>query len=101
VSAQDDIMADAEARAAVDLAKGRSSDLWPAAVARLRTLLVEEAPLVRAAIAARPDDWIAPHHFAWGMVIRNLLRREGFGEQELGVENLDNVYVELIEEAMQ
>lgn len=39
-------------------------------------------------------------HFGFGMQVRNTLRRAGFGERELGVHNLDCVYVHLIEEAL-
>jgi hypothetical protein len=34
------------------------------------------------------------------MAVRNLLRKGGFGEKELGVGNLDDVYVELVEQAV-
>jgi hypothetical protein len=39
-------------------------------------------------------------HLGFGMGIRNLLRRGGFGEEQLGVHNLDDVYVAFIEEAV-
>jgi hypothetical protein len=35
-------------------------------------------------------------HFAGGQNIRNALRKEGFGERALFVENLDDVYCELV-----
>lgn len=43
-----------------------------------------------------PAGW----HFRGGMAVRNLLRKGGFGEKELGVGNLDDVYVELVEQAV-
>jgi hypothetical protein len=39
-------------------------------------------------------------HFGWGMAIRNYLRTNGCGEAFLGVENIDDYYVELIERAV-
>lgn len=39
--------------------------------------------------------------FGFGMQVRNALRRAGFGEQEFGVYSLDDVYVVLLEEAVQ
>ena len=47
-----------------------------------------------------PENWISLSHFHWGMGVRNGLRQAGFGEKELGVHNLDCVYVALIEEAL-
>lgn len=45
-------------------------------------------------------DFPHPFHFREGMSIRNLLRMNGYGERELGVDNLDDVYIGLIEEAL-
>ncbi len=56
--------------------------------------------MVREAIKGNPQSWWVSRHSSWGMRIRNELRKNGFGEKELGVENLDNVYVGLIEEAV-
>ena len=45
--------------------------------------------------------WWAPgFHMGPGMDLRNHLRQSGFGETELGVRNLDNVYLEMVEKAM-
>jgi len=38
--------------------------------------------------------------FGFGMQVRNALRRAGFGEQELGVPSLDDIYVDLLEAAV-
>jgi hypothetical protein len=49
-------------------------------------------------------DW--PHrgrigwHFYGGMQIRNVLREGGFGEEEIGIENLDYIYARLVERAV-
>lgn len=40
-------------------------------------------------------------HFGWGMAVRNILRQHGFGEKELGVHNLDDIYVALVAEALE
>lgn len=96
------IMTSAKERAAADLLIARESPLWPKAVAFLREDLKDVADDVRKAIAKDPQDhwWIAPYHFGWGMAVRNRLRKHNFGEEPFGVANLDNIYVELIEEAM-
>lgn len=48
----------------------------------------------------QPNDWNIGLHFGWGMAMRNLLRSNGYGEQELGIGNLDDYYAALIEEAV-
>ena len=50
-------------------------------------------------IKENPTEWWVGHHFGWGMGIRNLLRENGHGEKELGVDNLDDHYIPLIERA--
>jgi len=50
-------------------------------------------------IKENPTKWYVMHHFSWGMAMRNLLRENGYGEQELGIGNLDDYYVALIEQA--
>lgn len=62
----------------------------------LKKPLIEELTRM---INQNPEKWWVEHHFIWGMGIRNLLRKNGFGEQELGVDNLDDYYVGLIEQA--
>ena len=49
--------------------------------------------------AASDGLWWADYHMTWGMAVRNLLRRNGFDERSLGVENLDDVWVGLVEGA--
>ena len=39
-------------------------------------------------------------HLRGGMVVRNLLRDAGFTEDKIGIANLDNVYVSLLEEVI-
>jgi hypothetical protein len=39
-------------------------------------------------------------HFGFGMTVRNALRRAGFGEEYFGVHNLDDIYIDVIEEAV-
>ncbi len=56
---------------------------------------------ISAAIARSPNDWWVGYHFTWGMAVRNLLRRNGFSEADCGVQNLDDIYVGLIQEAFQ
>lgn len=47
-----------------------------------------------------PEGWHVPHHFFWGMSVRNLLRNKGFGEAYFSVHNLDDIYTPLVEEAL-
>ena len=54
---------------------------------------------IHLAIEKDPQTWWVDYHLTWGMGVRNLLRRNGFSEVDLGVENLDDCYVALIESA--
>ena len=56
--------------------------------------------MIREAIEGNPQCWWVSRHVTWGMRLRNEMRKSGHGEKDLGVENLDNVYVGLIEEAV-
>ena len=49
---------------------------------------------------ADPAGWAIPHHFFWGMSVRNLLRGRGYGEDYFSVDNLDDFYIPLVEEAL-
>jgi hypothetical protein len=46
------------------------------------------------------EGWFGMYHHGWGTSIRNLLRRKGFGEKYFGINNLDDIYVELIEDTI-
>ena len=103
----DQLWQDAKESKRGDLVIARLSPLWAAAVEWLRSDYLQHpqddktmADFIRVEIAADPKGWIAPYHFFWGMTTRNALRQKGFGEQEFGIINLDNVYVTLIEEAV-
>ena len=58
---------------------------------------------VRGLMAYHAPEWSVciidgnPYHFSTGMEIRNRLRARGFDETTMGVENLDNVYVSIVE----
>lgn len=69
------------------------------AVDFLKDNLVDQ-DFLREEINKDPENWISPLHFNWGMFIRNLLRQNGFGEEFFPVDDLDDIYVELIEEAV-
>ena len=67
----------------------------------LRDGIPEEAKaLFRTEIAANPLGWSVYFHFSAGMEIRNVLRQAGYGEKETGIDNLDNLWVPLVEEAV-
>lgn len=95
----DDLMADAIRRAQADLAIARAESLWPKAVEWIRGYLEPQVQRQIAQVIGTPD-WPAAYHFGWGMGMRNALRRNGFGEREFGIQNLDNIYIELVEEAV-
>lgn len=67
-------------------------------------MLAEELSDVRdeiiASAKADPEDWSTAYHMVWGMGIRNMLRDKGYGEEYFGVENLDDIYVPLVEDAL-
>ncbi len=65
------------------------------AVDFLRGLKVAPKAIIREA-ESNPDWWI-PHHFGAMMGIRNELRGNRFSEAELGVGNLDDYAVGLLE----
>jgi hypothetical protein len=48
-----------------------------------------------------PSGWYIGYHFGWGMAVRNLLRQKGFGEEYFHIHNLDDIYVKLVEEALE
>ena len=56
--------------------------------------------MIREAIEENPQRWWVSRHVTWGTRVRNEMRTHGYGEKELGVDNLDDVYVGLIEEAV-
>lgn len=58
------------------------------------------AQVIAKMINENPNDWCTGIHFGWGMYMRNLLRTNGYGEKELGLQNLDDYYAAIIEEAV-
>ncbi len=66
----------------------------------LKDYLKEIATDLRVAIHSDRENWFAEYHFGWGMNVRNAMRKAGYTEKWLGVENLDDVYVEAIEHAV-
>lgn len=55
---------------------------------------------IQVEIEREPELWFAKYHHGWGTGIRNRLRGEGFGEEFFGIGNLDDIYVELVEDAV-
>lgn len=99
-----DLLARAEQQRVSDLAIARTAEpvKWDAAVRFLRGWLSPTVQdMVREVIRIKTPDWPAAYHLGWGMGVRNGLRQHGFGEKDFGVLNLDNIYVELVEEAVQ
>lgn len=89
----------AEAEEASDLRILRDDpETWERIVEFLAELFGTEGIEKLRGMIEADDEWWAGIHFAGGMDIRNRLRDNGFDEAELGIANLDNVYVELLEE---
>lgn len=63
-------------------------------------LSTQTKQLVRKMAARDPQGWWTAHHFHWGMGVRNLLRKGGFGEEYFGIANLDDYYIGLVEMAV-
>jgi hypothetical protein len=80
------------------------ADLAPEVKAPALAMLAEELktalPEIQKAYTAEPEGWYIGYHFTWGMAVRNLLRQKGFGEEYFKVHNLDDIYVALVEEAL-
>lgn len=101
VSNIDELLDRAHIEASFDLSRARCSPLWPQAVAFLAGYFSPDLILrIRQVVESKSPHWPARYHSFWGMGVRNALREAGFGEREFGVLNLDNVYVELVEEAV-
>jgi hypothetical protein len=107
-----------------DGSAGRPRDPRESAIDFLREwLLPDDRALIRSLIEQYgPREWIWHLHddkmadllprerqvavllaprFGFGMKARNALRRNGYGEKELGVDDLQLIYLELIEAAVQ
>ena len=70
------------------------------ALEHLRNRLSGQEEDLRARHAADPKTWWAAGHFGWGMRVRNWLREAGFGEDYFHIVNLDDIYVQAVEEAL-
>lgn len=51
-------------------------------------------------ITADRELWWVKQHMTWGLMFRNFLRDNKFGEKELGITNLDDYYIGFIELAV-
>lgn len=47
------------------------------------------------------DEWWAGYHHGWGTAIRNYLRQNVCHDRELPTENWDDVYIQLVELALE
>lgn len=94
----------ARERKARDLSTVYGSDTWQEAVEGLRRHLRETGQMEKLReLMDREEDRRFParrHLWGGGMAIRNWLRAAGYSEGELGVDNLDNVYGEILYEAV-
>ena len=71
------------------------------AVEYLRIKVYPEGPEIRSAVEDNPDEWWIPHHFFFGMWVRNTLRSGGFDEKFFDIHNLDDIWVPLLEKAVE
>lgn len=56
-----------------------------------------EVGLILKAIKEEDEEWWVSYHSGWGRRIRNLLRENGYTEEALGVRNLDDIYIVIVE----
>lgn len=56
---------------------------------------------IKEAFKADPKNWWVGYHFGWGMGFRNLMRDKGFGEKYWPVDNLDDIYTYVVEDALE
>jgi len=81
------------------------ADLSPELKAPALKMLADELAPVKAEIekayAADPVGWSYGYHMFWGMSVRNLLRKKKFGEDYFRIHNLDDIYIPLVEEALE
>lgn len=81
--------------------QGIPDDIRIPALLCLRKELNPVLSEIKNAYKQNPEDWYVPYHFGWGMGVRNFLREKGFGEDYFGIHNLDDIYVALVEEALE
>ena len=56
---------------------------------------------VKDAMGKDPKKWWIPAHLYWGMGVRNMLRTNGFLDDRSPSGNLDDIYIELVEAAVE
>lgn len=82
----------------------RGTETWQNAVVALRNRLKEQgewSETVRLVEEKGNGEFPISHHLmGGGMYIRNQLRDLGYGEEDIGAVNLDNIYAEIVEEAV-
>ena len=82
------------------LTDAQRQELVTAAVAALRGMETASLGLLREMAASNPVLWATPHHFIWGMWMRNRLRGAGCQDSRYPTGNLDDYYVRAVEEAL-
>ncbi|GEM_PF-3458825 len=76
------------------------SEVKAPALSLLISLLEPVLPEIRADYAKDPLNWWKQGHFHFGLAVRNQLRRKGYDEKYFSVNNLDDIYVFIVEEAL-
>ncbi len=61
-------------------------------------IYVTDKKIIKAVIERDPTYWWTLYHFHWGMAVRNALREVDYGEEYFGIGNLDDIYIELVED---
>jgi hypothetical protein len=80
---------------------GLSGEIKSPALTMLKDELSKSSEEIISKYKQDPDYWWSPYHFSWGMSVRNLLREKGFGENYFSIHNLDDIYINLVEEALE
>lgn len=72
------------------------------AISFLATLISrKDKKRIKIKIKRDPEGWFALYHHGWGTCIRNALREVNYGEKYFGINNLDDIYVELVEDMIE
>ena len=84
----------------LEMYKNISQEIKKPVIEMLKNQLIPDMKEIKKLMLLKKEDWWIGYHFGWGMGIRNLLREKGFGEEYFGIHNLDDIYINLVEEAV-
>lgn len=81
--------------------RDRDPDQWAAAVHLIRSRIApDHRDALREAMQSDSLAFSAAHHMSAGLTVRNLLRMNGFTEEALAVSSLDEVWADILRDAL-